>query len=136
MDDIDNLILEILKRNSRETNRNIGLLTHMSGQAVGIRINKMIEDGIIQNYTVKIDKSLLGIDIVAIIKIFMTTHSHEKFLKLISTETEITEAHKVSSDACYILKIETNNVNSLNILLDKISFFGNYQVSLSTKQIK
>ena len=52
------------------------------------------------------------------------------------TNDEIIEAHKVSSDACYFLKLETDSNHVLNKILDEINEFANYQLSLSVNKIK
>ncbi|MDN6689735.1 MAG: AsnC family protein, partial [Lactococcus sp.] len=45
LDNIDHQILAYLKSNAKLTNKDIGQLIHMTGQAVGIRINKLIDAG-------------------------------------------------------------------------------------------
>jgi len=116
--------------------REIGELTHMTGQAVGVRVNKLIDSNIIEKYTVKINKEALGYGVQTFIKIYMKSFSHKELAKLFEEEDDIIEAYKVSSDACYIVKVETKDLDTLNILLEKFSRYGNYQVNTSINKVK
>lgn len=136
MDEIDFVIIDILSKNSNMSYKEIGKLTHMTGQAVGVRINRLIDQGFIEKFTIKVNKEKLGMSVVAIAKIYMKSFEHQKFLELLENENAIVEAYKVTSDACYYLKIETTSIEELNNLMDRISLHGNHQVSICGKKIK
>ncbi|MGL5616818.1 MAG: Lrp/AsnC family transcriptional regulator [Sarcina sp.] len=135
-DDLDLKILEELKNNSKLTFKEIGEKLHLTGQAVGSRVTKLIDNEIIENFTININKNKLGFSNISYIKIYMNDNFHEKIKMLINNHSEITEAYKISSDCCYLLKIETSNSDSLNSILDKITSFANYQVSMVLDKIK
>jgi Lrp/AsnC family leucine-responsive transcriptional regulator len=136
IDNVDLEIINILCKNSKLSFKEIGGEIHMTGQAVGIRINKLIDDGIIENFTINFNKEKLGINIIAMIKVYMKTNDHGKIKKLIDNTDEIVEAFRVSADACYFLKVETGSNEVLNNLLDKINEYANYQLSLSVAKLK
>ncbi|WP_410745227.1 Lrp/AsnC family transcriptional regulator [Clostridium neonatale] len=136
VDNIDMQIIDILSENSKLSFKEIGDNIHLTGQAVGSRVSKLIENGIIEKFTLKINKELLGINIIALIKVYMKTNNHNRMIEIINNNDEIVEAHRVSSDACYFLKLETDSNNTLNRILDEINEFANYQLSLSVNKIK
>lgn len=136
IDQVDYQIIRILEENSKLTYKEIGEKIHMTGQAVGIRVNKLIDDGIIESFTIKINKEKVGVTITAFIKVYMKKVDHRRIQKLIEDTQEITEAYRVSADCCYILKMETTDKEYLNNLLDRISEFATYQLSLSIDKIK
>ncbi len=136
IDNLDLEIIRILSENSKLTFKEIGERVHLTGQAIGARINKLVEEGIIENFTININKEKLGIGITALIKIYMSTYDHSKIKSLIQDTEEIVEAFRVSSDGCYFLKVETSSNEFLNNLLDKINEFANYQLSLSISKLK
>ena len=98
-------IIDILSENSKLSFKEIGDNIHLTGQAVGSRVSKLIENGIIEKFTLKINKELLGINIIALIKVYMKTNNHNRMIEIINNNDEIVEAHRVSSDACYFLKL-------------------------------
>ncbi|MCI0768475.1 Lrp/AsnC family transcriptional regulator [Bacillus sp. TL12] len=136
VDYVDIKILSLLKENSRVQWKDIGKEIHMTGQAVGNRIRKMEEEGIIKAYTVLLDEMKLGKSYLAFITIFMKTNEHSRFLDFIVTRDSIVEAHKISGEGCYILKLVLESQEQLNSLLDEILIFGNYRLNLSVNKIK
>lgn len=136
IDNIDLKIIKILKENSKLSFKEIGEIVHMTGQAVGIRVNKLIEEGIIENFTISVNKEKLGLTIIAFIKLYMNTNNHTKILNIIKKYDEILEAFRISSDCCYILKVECKSNDFINKLIEEITPFANYQISLSLSNLK
>lgn len=60
MDDIDLQILELLKRNSRMTSSDISKLIHLSIPSIAERIRKLERNGVIAQFTVKLDRKAMG----------------------------------------------------------------------------
>ncbi|ALB46414.1 Lrp/AsnC family transcriptional regulator [Clostridium beijerinckii] len=135
-DEIDLKILDILLINSKIPLKEIGEHVHLTPQGVSNRIIRLQDLGIITQYTVCINNSMLGKNITAFITIFMKTTQHDKLTKFIKENTIITEAHRISGDGCYLLKIICSNMDEINLLLDKIMEYGTYRLSLSTSTIK
>jgi Lrp/AsnC family leucine-responsive transcriptional regulator len=135
-DEIDLKILDILLINSKIPLKEIGEHVHLTPQGVSNRIIRLQDLGIITQYTVCINNSLLGKNITAFITIFMKTIQHDKLTKFIKENTIITEAHRISGDGCYLLKVICSNMDEINLLLDKIMEYGTYRLSLSTSTIK
>ena len=136
IDSTDLKILQLLNKNARMQWKEIGETIHMTGQAVGNRIKKMEDNGIIQAYSVVIDEWKLGLPYTAFIIFFMNAPMHNDLLKFIESRHEITEAHRVSGDACYLMKITVGSQDALNQLLNELLNYGNYQLYLSIKEVK
>ncbi|MDM5040931.1 Lrp/AsnC family transcriptional regulator [Bacillus sp. OR-18] len=102
---IDTKMLNLLKENSRVQWRDIGKEIHMTGQAVGNRVRKLEEEGIIRVFTILLDEMKLGKSHLAFITIFMKTNEHSGILDFIVTKDSVVEAHKISGESCYILKV-------------------------------
>ncbi|WP_374723368.1 Lrp/AsnC family transcriptional regulator [Calidifontibacillus erzurumensis] len=136
MDEIDFQIIKLLKENSRKTWKEIGESIHMTGQAVGNRIRRMEEEGIIEQYTIAVNELKLGKSIQAYIMIFLKSNQHTAFQKYIKENPDITEAHRISGEGCYMIKASVSDQVALNHLLDEIFKFANYRVNLSIGKIK
>ena len=136
IDEIDLKIIKELEGNSKLTFKEIGEKLYLSGQAVGMRVNKLIENEVIKNFTINVDNKKLGITSSSYIKIYMKDNNHKEFLELVNKYDEIKEAHKVISDACYIIKVEVFDEEVLQKILDEILTFANYQVSVLLSKIK
>lgn len=136
IDSIDVQILQLLNKNARLQWKEIGEKIHMTGQAVGNRVKRMEDNGIIQAYSIVIDELKMGHSFTAFVIFFMNANTHDDLLKFIATRNEINEAHRVSGDACYLLKIMVRSQEALNHLLNDLLIYGNYQLYLSIKEVK
>lgn len=136
LDDVDLKILSLLLVNSRRQWRDIGEEVHLTGQAVGNRIRKMENMGIIEGYTVRIDENLLGRPLLAFITVFMKTANHEAFHRFVDQQRLITRANQISGEGCYLLEVRSASQDELRALLDDILKHGNYRVNLSLGQLK
>ena len=67
LDNYDMKILGILTINCRTPDRQIGKKVGLSGVAVKSRINKMERDGIIQNFTIKVEPPALGYGVIYLV---------------------------------------------------------------------
>lgn len=67
MDKFDLRILSALLDNCRESDRQIGSKIGISGAAVKSRIEKMIQNGIIENFALKIEPPVLGYSVLYIV---------------------------------------------------------------------
>ncbi|MBP1969944.1 Lrp/AsnC family leucine-responsive transcriptional regulator [Virgibacillus natechei] len=135
LDNIDFQILQLLSENSRIQWKDLGEQIHMTGQAVGNRIKKLEENGVIKTYSIIVDQMKLGISYTAFVIIYMKTANHDPFLRFIKERKEIVEAHRVSGEGCYHLKVNVNTQEQLNLFLNEILRFGNYSLYLSIQEI-
>jgi Lrp/AsnC family leucine-responsive transcriptional regulator len=136
IDQTDNEIIRLLSENSRMQWQEIGERVHLTGQAVRNRISRLEKLGIIEGYTVRLDYEKLGICVTAYVTLFMKTTDHAAFKKYIAGNPLVKDAHRISGEGCYILKVEAADRQSLNDFLDEILEFGNYRLNMSIDKIK
>ena len=136
LDNIDFQILRLLSENSRVQWKDLGEQIHMTGQAVGNRIKKLEENGVIKAYSLIVDEMKLGLTYTAFVIIYMKTVNHDSFIRLMHDRKEVVEVHRVSGEACYHIKIKVSSQEQLNLFLDKILEYGNYTLHLSIQEIK
>ena len=135
-DELDLKIINLLKINSKVSLKLIGESIHLTPQGVSNRIIRLQDLGLITQYTICTNDALLGKNIIAYITIFMKTTKHEQLIKFIKLNSIIEEAHRISGDGCYLLKVICSNMDEINLLLDNIMEYGTYRLNLSTSTIK
>ncbi len=135
-DETDIEIIKILQNNSRIKYQDIGEMVHLTGQAVKNRMARLEKLGIIEGYSIKTNLSKLGQGITAFITIYMKTNNHAAFHKYVRDSILISEAHRISGEGCYILKVSVSSHQQLEELLDGVLQFGNYKVNMSISGIK
>lgn len=136
LNNIDIQILRLLSENSRIQWKDLGEQIHMTGQAVGNRIKKLEDSGVIKAYSLIVDEMKLGFSYTAFVIIYMKTTNHGKFIEFLNERKEVVEAHRVSGEGCYHLKIKVASQEQLNLSLNAILDYGNYTLYLSIQEIK
>lgn len=122
MDSMDKKIIEILQENSRLTNKEIGVMIHLTGQAVGNRIIKLVENGIIRKFSVEIEYPKNQF-----IRVFMDRNNFSDFEQFVNSYEAVSSIYKVSGQACYMV-IGHFLDDSLNEFIQEISKYGRYSV--------
>jgi Lrp/AsnC family leucine-responsive transcriptional regulator len=137
IDEIDVLILNYLLKDATSSNKAIGQLVHLTGQAVGARIRKLQDLGIIEGYTLRWNPDKIGQVVHAFIIVFMKTNSaHQSFQSFVQHNDKVVETHRVSGDGCYWMRVRVGSPIELNKFLDELLKYGNYKVAISIDQVK
>jgi len=137
IDETDLRILNMLLDNSALAHKEIGALVHLTGQAVGARIRKLQELGVIEGYTLRWNPDKLGLTVHALVTVFMKSGAaHSAFQAFALRRSEILEAHRIGGEGCYWLRVRVDSQAALNALLDELLHYGNYKISLSIGRIK
>lgn len=131
MDKIDEKIITNLKANGRMSWQEIGRELHLSGQAVAARVQKMLDEKIIDNFTIEQTKMYKHF-----ITVYMQNSNFEMFERFLLEETFVEKADKVTGDGCYQLTCSTDNQEDLNNFLEKLLRYGRYKVLTTIRKIK
>lgn len=122
MDTLDWTILHLLQQDSRLSNKQIGLQVHLTGQAVGNRINRMVTEGTIQNFSIKINYPS-----TQFIRLFMNGTAFTTIEKIVRSNKEVERLYKISGQACYMV-IAHFSTDELAIFIEEISLWARYTV--------
>ncbi|MBU3135473.1 AsnC family transcriptional regulator [Clostridium gasigenes] len=125
MDKIDKDIIQILKENGRLSWKEVGEKIHMTGQAVGLRVQHLQDSGKIKKFTIsELFENL------QFITIFMNSTNFASFEQYVLQYSEVVELHKISGDGCYMIKSYFDK-EQLNLFLSHILKFGRYRLNQS-----
>ncbi|AOT68576.1 Lrp/AsnC family transcriptional regulator [Geosporobacter ferrireducens] len=114
MDDIDYGILQQLKENARIQVSEISRKVNLSIPAVSERIRKLDESGIIEKYTIKLNREKLGYKLMAFIFVNIEkTEYIEAFRKSIKQYNTVLECHHLAGEYDYILKVVEKDTKAL-----------------------
>ncbi|OPA73911.1 transcriptional regulator [Paenibacillus selenitireducens] len=137
IDTVDLSILQYLIEDGTRSHKDIGQLVHLTGQAVGARVRKLQDIGVIEGYTVRWNPEKLGFSVQAFITIFLTSNqAHTSFHSFIKNRDEVVEAFRVSGEGCYWMRVRAESPSQLNDFLEELLKYANYKVSLTLGQIK
>lgn len=133
LDDLDLRIVAVLLRDGRSPASQIADQVGLSRPAVADRIEKLERLGVIRGTTVVVDPRTVGRELTAFISARGSVHLSPKAVKMfrdIMDLEEVLEAHTVAGDDCYLIKVRTDSIASLNTLVGKLK---EPPLSLSTR---
>ncbi|AKJ69666.1 MULTISPECIES: Lrp/AsnC family transcriptional regulator [Pandoraea] len=113
-------ILRLLQADSRRSAQELSEHVGLSATPCWRRIKDMEQSGVIQRYTVLLDREKLGFHICALAHIQLTRHTEggtEQFEREISTCPEVTECYSTTGEADYILKIVAPDIKAYDEFL-------------------
>ncbi|TVY10746.1 Lrp/AsnC family transcriptional regulator [Paenibacillus cremeus] len=137
IDEVDLRILKCLQEDATLSHKAIGQLVHMTGQAVGARVRKLQELGVIEGYTVRWNPDKIGQAVHAFVTVFMkSSTAHQTFQTFVQQKDQVVEMHRVGGEGCYWMRVRVRSSAELTDFLDELLKYGNYKVSLSIGQVK
>lgn len=120
MDKIDLMIIDILKKDCRQPMSLISERVGLTKPAVIERIRKLTSSGVIQQYTIKVDRASCGQNILAFISVKIDrTGNTSNFKNTITKQKGVLECHKVAGEYDYLLKVVVADLPHLNHFLSK-----------------
>jgi Lrp/AsnC family leucine-responsive transcriptional regulator len=120
-DNIDQQILTILRAQGRASHAMIAKQVGLSAPAVGERIKKLEQAGVILGYHAILNPQALGLTIAAFIAITPQPRKPANLLvEGLLDIPQIEEVHGVAGDYSYIVKVRVKNTQELDALLDKL----------------
>jgi Lrp/AsnC family leucine-responsive transcriptional regulator len=128
LDEIDLRLLELLQRHGRTSQHDLAQAVGLSSPAVGERVRKLEERGIIRGYTVVLDPRKVGRDVTAFIFVGMSGSGfYPAFLERVAAHPEVLECHSITGQGSHVLKVRTESTSTLERLLAEIQAWPGVQ---------
>jgi Lrp/AsnC family leucine-responsive transcriptional regulator len=119
-DKFDLAILRELLADSRRTLQEIGAAVNLSPTTCWSRIKRLEADGVIQQYSIRLDRARLGWKDTVIVQLTLESHTDETlyaFGRVLATIPEVMEAYLVSGDYDYYIRIAVRDTRDYERLL-------------------
>ncbi len=113
-------ILEVLQREGRASFADLARAVSMSASAVTERVRRLEEAGVIQGYAAVVDPERLGLPILAFVRLRYPNGNYKPFHDLVAVTPEILEAHHVTGDDCFVIKVAAGSMRHLEEVSGKI----------------
>ncbi|MFE6781290.1 Lrp/AsnC family transcriptional regulator [Streptomyces sp. NPDC057680] len=117
-------ILEALQSEGRASFAELARTVSMSPSAVTERVRRLEEAGVISGYTAIVDQDRLGLPILAFVRLRYPHGNYKPFHDLLDSTPEVLEAHHVTGDDCFVLKVAARSMRHLEETTGKISTLG------------
>jgi Lrp/AsnC family leucine-responsive transcriptional regulator len=130
-DSTDWRILEALQQNGRASYTELAKAVAMSPSAVTERVRRLEEAGIIAGYSAVVDPERLGMPVLAFIRLRYPTNNYKPFHDLVEVTSEIIEAHHVTGDDCFVLKVVARSMRHLESVAGRVAGLGSITTTIA-----
>jgi DNA-binding Lrp family transcriptional regulator len=116
IDGFDRKILALLQADARLTNNDLSERVNLSASQCSRRRQRLEEEGLIRGYRAVLDRDRLGFPLVNIISVTLATHNRDnarRFAELLARLPEVLEAHALTGEMDYFVKVVTPDLRSL-----------------------
>ena len=123
LDFFDVRILSALQRNGRLGNAELSEAVGLSASQCSRRRTALEEAGIIDRYAALLSPQAIGLGLSAFVEVTLHAHSEERsrrFAQLIDRLDEVQEAHSLTGDTDYLLKLRVSDLTALSQILNHV----------------
>ncbi|RLP93399.1 MULTISPECIES: Lrp/AsnC family transcriptional regulator [unclassified Micromonospora] len=124
MDDMDWALVRELQADARLSFSELSRRVHLSPPAVAERVRRLEEAGVITGYHAHVDLTRAGRTVVALIR--MSCYGARCILHdpAVAGWPEILEIHRITGDACSMLKVAAGSIGEFEAVIDRLAPYG------------
>ncbi|MEU6663944.1 Lrp/AsnC family transcriptional regulator [Streptomyces sp. NPDC046821] len=123
-------ILDVLQREGRASYAELARAVSMSASAVTERVRRLEEAGVIAGYAAVVAPERIGLPILAFVRLRYPNGNYKPFHDLVETTPEILEAHHVTGDDCFVIKVAARSMKHLEEISGRIGALGSVTTSV------
>jgi DNA-binding Lrp family transcriptional regulator len=123
MDSFDYKLIATLQLNGAQTNQELADHVGLSSSQISRRRQQLESDGVITGYVACLSAEKLGFDVRVFVHVTLAAHSPEnsrRFADLVKRTPEILEAHALTGDSDYLLKVVVKSLKDLSVLINQV----------------
>ncbi|MBR1817052.1 MAG: Lrp/AsnC family transcriptional regulator [Lachnospiraceae bacterium] len=134
LDEVDEKILEILQDNARTSLKDIAEQVFLSPTAVGTRIDRMLDEGVLEGFTTRLNPEAMGHYVKAFINLQVEPSDREEFYEYIDGILNVVECNCVTGDYSMLIEVRFPTTAELDHFIVELQRFGKTktQISFST----
>lgn len=124
LDEVDCKILAMLQENARASLKDMAAAVSMSPTAVGTRIDRMLEEGVLEGFTTKLNPESMGHYIKAFINLEVSPDQKEEFYPYIDSVLNVVECNCVTGDYSMLIEVRFKTTADLDHFVGELQRFG------------
>lgn len=123
LDTFDWRLLDALQADASLTNAALAERIGLSASQVSRRRQRLEETGVIRGYRAHLDPARIGLGVIVFIHVALNTHSRDnarRFRDLVRLTPAILEAHALTGEADYLVKVVVADLRELSALVNDV----------------
>ena len=124
LDEVDEKILEILQDNARTSLKEIAEQVFLSPTAVGTRIDRMLQEGVLEGFTTRLNPEAMGHYVKAFINLQVEPADRDEFYEYIDGILNVIECNCVTGDYSMLIEVRFPTTTELDHFIVDLQRFG------------
>jgi DNA-binding Lrp family transcriptional regulator len=123
LDGYDLRLLAALQADGRLSNQDLAERVHLSPSQCSRRRQRLEETGVVLRYRAELDPDRLGLGVTAFVNVQLSRHSEanaRRFRDLVAACDEVLEAHALTGDMDYLIKIAVSDLKSFARFVNEV----------------
>ena len=123
LDGYDLKLLAALQEDGRLTNNELSERVALSPSQCSRRRARLEEEGFIRSYRADLDRRKLGLDLMVVITVTLSTHNRDnarRFAKMVSNLPEVLDAYALTGEMDYHLRVVTSGLKGLSHFVNDV----------------
>ncbi len=123
MDAFDRKLLAAIQADGARTNQELAEQVGISASQISRRRQQLEADGLIEGYAARLSAAKLGFGVRAFVHVTLARHSPDnsrRFADLVARTPEVQEAHALTGEADYLLKVTVRGLSDLAALINDV----------------
>ncbi|MCW8876537.1 MAG: Lrp/AsnC family transcriptional regulator [Kangiellaceae bacterium] len=129
-------LIQLLQKDSRTTISELAKSLNRSRSTIAERVERLVEKGMIQNFSAKVDPEKLGFGLKAFVRLSAGSKNHRQIIDAISKLPELVECHVLTGSELLILQVIAKDMAHLRSLVDSLTTYGSTQTDVVFATIK
>jgi Lrp/AsnC family transcriptional regulator, leucine-responsive regulatory protein len=130
IDETNRRLLSELQDNARLSLAELGRRVGLSPPAVGERLTRLEEVGVITGYSARVDPRALGYALSAVIRIRPAPREIKKVAELAQRTAEVVECNRITGEDCFLFRLHLRDVEHLEEVIDRFVPYGQTTTSI------
>jgi Lrp/AsnC family leucine-responsive transcriptional regulator len=123
MDEMDIAILDALDKDSRLSMRELAKQVNLSAPSVTERVRKLESEGIIEGYSIKINRKKLGMQLDCIIEVTVRNGDYNRFKQYAESYPRVLSCVRVAGRACFFVRICVYDLIEIERFIDNVAAY-------------
>ena len=127
---VNRQLIDALQADARLSLAELGRRVGLSAPAVGERLARLEQTGVIRGYHADVDPAALGHPVDVVLRVRPAPRQLTKVADLARSTPEVTECHRVTGEDCFAMRMHVRDVGHLEELIDRFVLYGQTTTSI------
>jgi Lrp/AsnC family leucine-responsive transcriptional regulator len=123
-------LIDALQQDARVSLAELGRRVGLTAPAVGERLARLEEIGVIRGYHADVDPRALGYALSVVLRIRPAPRQIAAVADLARATPEVTECVRVTGEDCFVMRLHVRDVEHLEELIDAFVLYGQTTTSI------